>query len=671
MLPSKGVFTEKLSDFDYSRSLEWLETNGIGGYASSTVSGANSRRYHGLLVASLQPPVDRRVVLSKLEERLVIEDQTFELSSNQYPGAVHPAGFQHLVSFERFIFPVFVYQAGGVRIQKTIAAVQGQNTTLVIFEVTEAPQKFRLELSPLCSFKDFHSNAHANDSIYKGFIFQNGTFQTKNYRDSCELFISVPGSDFIASQYWYHNFEYAVERDRGLDFHEDLFNHGKFAIELMQGDRLGVIISTDDCSMKDAFALFDDELRRRKSIVKKFNVFNLQRLALAADQFIVNRGSGLKSIIAGYHWFSDWGRDTMIALPGLCLVTGRFEDAKKILQAFAESASEGMLPNRFPDRGEMPEYNTMDATLWFFQAIYKYYQYTEDRAFVGSLIPVLKEIIDCHYQGTRYNIRVASDELLAGGQAGVQLTWMDAKVGDWVVTPRTGKPVEINALWFNALSIMGELLNDFGDPKASNIFKEKAFKVHRSFDEAFWDPAHEYLCDFIDGDHRNTDLRPNQIYVLALPFKLLTAERASRVLSVVTEKLLTSWGLRSLSPDHQHYQSHYGGDPWSRDSCYHQGTVWSHLLGPYIDALVDIKGEVGKTQATSILFTFLNHLDEACVGSVSEIFDAEIPHRPGGCAAQAWSVAEVFRVAIEHDLIKESGVKGRRETHEYVHVKGK
>jgi predicted glycogen debranching enzyme len=651
-MTSNRFLSEQLQDFEYSQSLEWLETNGLGGFASSTVSGANSRRYHGLLVAAMKPPVDRRVVLSKLEESVVVGQQRFELSANRYPGAVNPNGYQHLSSFEKSYFPVFTYDLNGLVIQKTIAMVHGENTTLVLYEVLSSKEKFLMELLPLCSFKDFHCNAHANDSIYKGFLFDRGVFQTKNYQESAELFISVPGSKFEPTQCWYYNFEYSAERSRGLDFTEDLFNHGKFTVELKAGSKLGIIISTEDCRGKDAFKLFKSELKRRESLVKKFANVNTQRLALAADQFVVKRGEDLRSIIAGYHWFSDWGRDTMIALPGICLVTERFDDARKILKAFADSVSEGMLPNRFPDHGEIPEYNTVDATLWFFQAIYKYYQYTSDKAFVKILLPVLEDIIDWHYKGTRYNIHVDADELIYSGQEGVQLTWMDAKIGDWVVTPRRGKVVEINALWFNALAILAELFVVTGGSKTKSAhYKQKSQRVYKSFNEVFWSEEAKYLYDFVDGDQKNSDLRPNQIYALALPFQLLSEEKARAILEITTEKLLTAWGLRSLDPANPAYKSQYEGDPWHRDSAYHQGTVWSHLLGIYIDALINIDGDVGKKKAVEILFTFFNHLDECGLGTVSEIFDAELPHHPAGTIAQAWSVGELLRVAIEHDLV--------------------
>ncbi len=641
----------KLQDFNYAHSLEWLETNGLGGYASSTVSGANSRRYHGLLVAAMHPPVGRTVILSKLEDTLLVDEKRFELSANQYPGAVHPQGFRYLKSFERNFFPEFVFEAGGIKIKKTIAAIQGENTTLIIYEVLDASKNFRLELLPLCASRDYHSISHANDSIYKGYLFQEGVFQTKNYQDSPELFIKVPQSNFEVSGHWYNNFEYSIEHYRGLDFHEDLFNHGKFILDLKKGDQVGVIISTDDPSGKDAMQLFMQEQKRREALVSNFTENeSIKQLVLAADQFVVKRGDNLKTIIAGYHWFSDWGRDTMISLPGLCLVTGRYDDAKKILKAFAESISEGMLPNRFPDFGEAPEYNTVDATLWYFHAIYKYYQYTSDRDFVTTVLPILKDIIEWHYKGTRYNIHVDADELLYSGQDGVQLTWMDAKVGDWVVTPRKGKAVEINALWYNALSIMKELLTKVENLKEAEIFKERAVRVHSSFNQKFWNESQSCLYDFVDGDYKNDALRPNQIYALSLPFPLLPKAKAEKVFNVVSKKLLTPRGLRSLSPDHKEYKAIYGGDQWHRDGAYHQGTVWSFLLGPYIDALVTIKGSKGKTEASTILKTFFDHLNEAGVGTVSEIFDAAPPHAPRGCMAQAWGVGEILRVAIEYDL---------------------
>lgn len=640
-----------VKDFNYSRSLEWLETNGLGGYASGTVSGAHSRRYHGLLVAAMHPPVGRTVLLSKLDETILVGMNHYELSSNQYPGTVHPRGFEHLMSFARKLFPVFKYEAGGVKLKKTIAAIHGENTTVVLYEVLDAPEEFTLELLPLCASRDYHSTSHANGALYSGYLFNDGLFQTKNYQDSPEVFISVPGSSFEGSGNWYHNFEYSIEQYRGLDFQEDLFNHGKFIVSLKKGSKLGIIISAEDPKGKDAFKLFKREQKRREELIKDYSWNeNISRLVLAADQFIVKRGDNLKTVIAGYHWFSDWGRDTMISLPGLCLVTGRFDDAKKIIKAFAESVSEGMLPNRFPDQGETPEYNTVDATLWFFNAIYKYYQYTKDKSFIKELLPVLKDIIRWHDKGTRYGIHVERDGLLYSGQDGVQLTWMDAKVGEWVVTPRKGKDVEINALWYNALSVMAELLTEAGDKKEAAEFRNRATRVSFNFDQLFWNDPKHCLYDFVSENEKNEDLRPNQIYAISLPFQLLSENKAMRVFDTVTKELLTPRGLRSLSGDNREYRPIYGGDQWHRDSAYHEGTVWSFLLGPYIDALMMVKGNQGKAEAARILNKFFEHLNEAGVGTVSEIFDAAAPHTSRGCMAQAWGVSEVLRVALEHEL---------------------
>lgn len=637
-----------ISDFAVTSNLEWLETNGIGGYCCSTVSGAHTRRYHGILVASTEPPVGRKVLLSKLDETLIVAGQRFELGANQYPGAVHPRGFQFLKNFERDLFPVFEFEAGGIHLRKTVAAIHGENTVTIIYEVLKSDSGFRLEFLPLCSARDHHNICHANDAISQQYSFDQSVFSTRNYPDSPELFISIPGSDFIPTQHWYHNFEYDIERYRGLEHQEDLFNHGKFFVQLKEGDRLGIIVSTEHPRGRDVFELFHLENERRTRLVSAFEFNdNIRQTVFAADQFVVRRGKDLKTIIAGYPWFSDWGRDTMIALPGLCLVTGKHEDAKKILRAFAASVSEGMLPNRFPDHGEKPEYNTIDATLWFFQAVYKYFQYTHDREFVNELLPVLTDIITWHYKGTRYNIHVDHDELLTGGADGVQLTWMDARVGDWVVTPRSGKAVEINALWYNALCVIAELCDNTEDSK---MYQDKAQRVKESFNKIFWDSRNAALFDHIEGSYRNDDIRPNQIYAMSLSFPVLAQDQAKYVVKLVTDKLLTPRGLRSLSPDHRSYAPRYGGDQWTRDSSYHQGTVWSFLMGPYIDALFYVEGETAKDKARQIIENFFEHLNERGIGTVSEIFDGQAPHTPRGCFAQAWGVGEVLRVAIEYKL---------------------
>lgn len=637
-------------NFEEAQRREWLETNGLGGWAGSTLTGAHTRRYHGLLVAALHPPVGRMVLLSKLDETLACNGQRYELGCNHYAGAVHPRGFEHLVAFTRDLFPVFEYEAGGVRLRKTIAAINGENTTLVLYEVLQAPCVFEMELRPFVAYRDYHSMTHANDAIRREAHFENGLLRVQPYDGAPELFLSVPGATFTPQADWYYNFEYAIEQYRGLDAREDLFTYGTFKRAMQSGERFGLIISTANPGGREAFQLFNAEKSRREKLFSApiANDEFAKTLILAADQFIARRGEDLRTIIAGYHWFSDWGRDTMIALPGICLSTGRFDEARKILRAFAQSVSRGMLPNRFPDAGEQPEYNTVDATLWFFVAIYQYLAHTNDAAFVREdLLPILRDIISWHERGTRYNIHVEADGLLYAGEPGVQLTWMDAKVGDWVVTPRQGKAVEINALWHNALAIYAELAHRFGNSAEAKMFRQRAEQVKAKFIEVFWNEAAGALYDYIDGEHRDAAVRPNQIFALSLPFPLLEKDQAERVLQVVEEKLYTPMGLRSLAADEPGYRPLYGGDSWSRDGAYHQGTVWSWLLGPFITALVRVRGEAGRQRAQQVIENFKPHLLDAGLGTISEIFDAEAPHAPRGCVAQAWSVGELLRAHLE------------------------
>lgn len=659
-----AIDTSTLNNADEAIRREWLETNGLGGWASSTIAGANSRRYHGILVAATQPPVGRIVMLSKLDETLIINGERFSLGANCYPGAIHPRGFDFLKRFEKGLFPRFEYEAGGIRLRKTIVAPNGENTTLILFEVLDARGGFVLELLPLMSPRDYHNLSHANDAIQREAEFSNGLFVVQAYEGVPRLFIDVPGSTFEHKPDWYHNVEYSVEQFRGLDYHEDLFSHGVFRKTLTNGERLGVIVSTQCPSGRDAFEIARREEARRTHLLASLPVRDefTETLTLAADQFIVKRGDHLKTIIAGYHWFSDWGRDTMIALPGLCLATGRYEEARNILRAFAQSTSNGMLPNRFPDSGEQPEYNTVDATLWFFVAVYEYLQHTDDVQFVlDELLPVLRDIIDWHDRGTRYNIHVDSEGLLYAGEPGVQLTWMDAKVGDWVVTPRQGKAVEINALWYNALRIMSEISDVCGmeDP---GRYATSASEVKKRFQREFWNEETGGLFDWIDGDQRDPAIRPNQIFALSLPFPLFEGERARSILRLVEEHLLTPVGLRSLAPSHPSYRSSYGGDQLSRDSAYHQGTVWSWLIGPYVSALLRFGGPAAVPEASSILHSLESHFREAGIGTISEIFDAEPPHTPRGCIAQAWSVGEMLRAYMKtHPPVR--GSNGAKVVH--------
>ncbi|HEX9000987.1 MAG TPA: amylo-alpha-1,6-glucosidase, partial [Blastocatellia bacterium] len=502
----------------------------------------------------------------------------------------------------------------------------------------------------LVAFRDYHGTAHENDALSNHVETLDGVATIQPYADLPELHFAHNATELAVTGYWYRNFEYAVERERGLDFTEDLFNHFALKFDLSANEQPTVIASTEIRAAGDADALRQAEIERRENLLSGVGQDELIRtLTLAADQFIVGRGEQ-KTVIAGYHWFCDWGRDTMIALPGLTLTTGRHDIARSILLEFVRHVDHGMLPNRFPDAGEEPEYNTVDATLWYFEAVRALIQHTEDYEFVRRhLYDTLVDILHWHEKGTRYRIHVDSDGLLFAGEPGVQLTWMDAKIGDWVVTPRIGKPVEIQALWFNALSVMEILAGKFNDSANAERFAAMAEKAKESFNQQFWNEAAGCLYDVVDGEMRDGSIRPNQILAVSLHHSMLDQERARQIVAVVERELLTPAGLRSLSPNDSQYIGIYQGDMRSRDGAYHQGTVWGWLIGPFITAYLKANGktDAAREQARRWVDGFLPHLREAGLGQVSEIFDGNAPHAPRGCAAQAWSVSELLRVAVE------------------------
>jgi predicted glycogen debranching enzyme len=646
------IFNKEITqNFDKASTKEWLETNGLGGWASSTICGANTRNYHGMFVIATKPPVGRIVALSKLEETIITNNSRCELQANQFPGSICDSGLKYFTKFTKGIFPVFQYNIGEIEIEKTVAAIHGKDIVVVTYEVKKASAPFTMELKPLVAGRDYHSLSKANDSINRDTVFGDNVLTINTYQGVPPICIQVKGASFRNHQDWFLNFEYKEEQARGLSFAEDLFCYGNFIVHLKQGSKLGIVISTEEYSQSDAFELLLGEKKRRELLFEQLPLQNnfTKTLALAADQFVVKRGEDLKTIIAGYHWFSDWGRDTMIALPGICLVTKKYEDAKKILRSFSHHIHQGIIPNRFPDYGETPEYNTVDATLWYFIAIKKYLDYTGDKDFiVNELYPHLKDIISWHEKGTHYNIHVdKADGLLYSGEYGVQLTWMDAKIGNWVVTPRMGKAVEINALWYNALMILSDFATLKGIEADKSEYSKKADVVKKAFKETFVIKDKGYLYDFVNMQERNDDIRPNQIFALSLPYEILDKVTSMSVLKNVEEHLLTPYGLRSLSPEHYKYEGHYGGNQWSRDGAYHQGTVWSWLLGPYITAKIRLEGDFGKTVVDRLLNNFQHHLSDAGIGTISEIFDGDAPYYPKGCIAQAWSVAEILRAYVE------------------------
>ena len=651
-------FNEEIcTNFQEAVTREWLETNGIGGFASSTIAGANTRRYHGLLTAAVNPPLGRVTMLSKFEETLIVNGQRFELSSNQYQGAVYPNGYKYLKNFRLAPFPVWTFEINGIEIEKSVFMVYETNATVVQYKskVESAESAVELELKPLLSFCDYHGLQHENAELNTRYEVSENLVTVKPYTEMPALYFSHNAFSVENTGVWYRNFEYVKEKERGFDFLEDLVQ--PFSLKFDLSKAATVIASTEPQKISMAGDLELNEIRRRDELIKTAGATDdfTKSLVLAADQFIVSRGAG-NTIIAGYHWFSDWGRDTMIALNGLTLATNRAEIAKSILLEFSEHISEGMLPNRFPDAGEKAEYNTVDATLWYFEAVRAYAEKTDDYRFVHKkLYRKLVDIIIRHVQGTRFQIHLDTDGLLYAGEAGVQLTWMDAKIGDLVITPRTGKAVEIQALWYNALCIMADFAERFGDEKDMERYLEMARAANTSFNEIFWNADEECLYDVINGKEKDASVRPNQIFAVSLPHTMLSIGKAQKIVGKIEAELLTPVGLRSLSPKNENYCPIYTGTPLERDSAYHQGTVWAWLTGAYIDAYrkVNANGRKTEERIEEILQGFKERMTEDGLGQISEIFDAVAPHKARGCIAQAWSVAEVLRVAAANDLKKE------------------
>lgn len=643
---------ENWRSFERGIEKEYLETNGLGSFCSSTVIGANIRKYHALLNASMVPPINRMVLLSKLDEEVTIGNENFSISSNEYAGRKEE-GYKYLRSFSKDLLPKFDYAIGDVSIEKTIAMQYGKNTTVICYKVRTGRECVSMRFTPHVNYRDHHSTSkkgsftysqHYDDNVLH--LIEQETKLDLKILSNCSYEISEGRTLPI----FYRN-----EAERGLspiDFH---YIPGYFKYEMEpHGEYMICFAATteEELDIAPASIIREEEIRRRK-LIDKAGCKNpmLRALVLAADQFIVKRFStGTKTVIAGYPWFTDWGRDTMIAFTGLTLAAGRFEDAREILLTFTKHIKHGLLPNMFPDEGCQPIYNTADATLWFFYAVYKYLQYTKDEETVRTEIyPKLKEIIEHHRKGTMFDIYMEEDGLLSAGSEGTQLTWMDVKAGDWVVTPRHGKAVEINALWYNALKIMEKLSESFEEE--GSWYRDTAQRVKKSFNEQFWNRDKQCLFDVIQKDKRIDSMRPNQIIAVSLPFEILEKDKWRIVVQKVHEKLYTPYGLRTLSKDEKDYKGIYIGDVLRRDGAYHRGTVWPWLIGPFVDAYLKVNGrsESSREQIKEMLELFYGHMGDACIGSISEILDGDEPFYPRGCMAQAWSVAEVLRAYIEAD----------------------
>lgn len=631
---------------------EWLETNGIGGYASGTVAGLHTRSYHALLVAPMQVPLRRVVLLSQLEETVSFGRQTYPLSANQYRDAISPQGYLNLESFRLDPYPVFVYRLADLWVEKRIFMTHGHNLTWVLYRLlTPAAGEVELTVRPQVSFRGLHLrksehrflNTHHDLAERVVRLIPDGPLPTLN------LFHNALA--FEHAGMWYHDLYYRAEDERGLGCQEDLFSPGALTFKLTAGETSYLAAATETLLNPNPEAAAVDETARRRALsdaLPEADEFTRQLFA-AADQFVVQRGEGV-SIIAGYPWMADCGRDAMAALPGLTLATGRYSEARALLATYAGLCQGGLLPNHFSEDTDLPLYNTVDASLWFIHAVGLYQAVTGDSNFVRKkLWGTLNEIVDQYLKGTSYRIRMDDDGLINLPEEAAQLTWMDAQEGDWVVTPRSGKPVEVNALWYRALAVMRDLAEAYKDRETQERCAALAEKVRESFLAQFWFEEGGYCFDRIEDNFRDPTLRPNQLLAMSLPEPLLTGERARRALTRVRHDLGTSFGFRTLAPSDEHYQGVYVGDILARKGASHQGTVWPWLVGPYADALINVYGrtEPVRKELTQLLAPFQAHLQGEGLGSISEKFDGNPPHTARGCIARAWSVAEVLRVQRE------------------------
>ncbi|MBN2210404.1 MAG: glycogen debranching enzyme family protein [Sedimentisphaerales bacterium] len=655
--PAAGTTAIDPADLNGLLDKEWLLTNQRGSYASGTVLGCNTRRYHGLLIASLRPPVERVVMLSNLLETVEIAGEKFELSTFEFSDRLHPQGYRFLQRFRRDEGVHFEFEAGGMSIVKSVYLCYEDDVLVVRYTFRGGVSPVRFILMPMAAMRDFHATQSSSASLQVTLTEENiVTVHGLNPADPA-MHLLCRGASFDRGADWWYAMRYRMETRRGQHDYEDVWAPGAFSAEFT-GDREITLVAAAtpnlsrpgpmDLNAEDAA----DRLRgRRQELITLADAQDDidHALTMAADQFIVrrriNETKDSTTILAGYHWFADWGRDAFIALPGLLLCTGRFAEAREVLATFAGALDEGMIPNRFDDYGGPPHYNSVDASLWYVNAAYQYFLVSEDHCTFNELFrSVLAEILTCYERGTRDNIHADTDGLITAGDEHTQLTWMDAKCGGIVFTPRYGKPVEINALWINGLNIMAETAHDDAERQR---WAEKAQCAEESFNRLFWNPAEKCLFDCIFPDGRpDGAVRPNQIFAVSLPFSPLSLPRQQDVIAAVRKHLWTPFGLRSLSPRDSRYRGRYEGDQFSRDSAYHQGTVWAWLMGPFIEAFLKVNkfSAEARKEAADMLEGLQQHLfDNACLGSISEVFDGDPPHRPGACIAQAWSVAELLR----------------------------
>lgn len=644
---------------------EWLVTNGLGGFASSTLTGCNTRRYHGLLIADPHagtglPPVGRRNLLSKLDETFTRDGVIHELGTNLYQDVVHPRGYAYLAEFTTDPWPTWVFQVGAIRLSKELLMPHGRNLTLIRYRVLDSDGPVQFELTPLMSGRDFHHTTSAGHVSAPAVDVGDGQACVRLFDEPSTLWLSYGGAEVVPASgdggCWYYNFSYPREAERGLGHAEDLYCPFRLRRRLAPGDEILLTAACGPTETLDFATAADEERSRREGLLARAGAEpNTRRLFLAADQFIVSRRDG-RSVIAGFPWFNDWGRDTMIALPGLTVANGRTDICAEVLRTWFSHVCDGLIPNVFGDDGSAA-YNTADATLWAFVAIRAYYDATGDRQLVaGELYEPMIECIEAHIVGTGHDVGMdPCDALLIAGTPRTQLTWMDAKVGDWTVTPRHGKPVEINALWYNALRIGRFFARLLGDGETAERLGEVAGRAAASFRGSFYSPELGYCHDVLTPDGPDSSVRPNQLIACSLPYNLLDRPQLQSIVAVAERNLLTEYGLRTLSPLDSQYRGRYEGDVWARDGAYHQGTVWPWLIGPYLKAYRRAHGNSPAVNeyCRRQLEPLLEHLAEH--GSIPEIFDGDEPRLPRGCIAQAWSIAQVLECWMQTQPAAQEG----------------
>jgi predicted glycogen debranching enzyme len=664
---------EHVADPSRLLSREWLVTNGLGGYAAGTLAGVITRRYHGMLIAALPAPLGRLVMVSQLGERIRLPGNRVHWISGEerHDGALYVEGVNKLREFRlEGGLPVWTFAIDEYELEKRLLLPRFQNTVLVTYTLRSGEGRVRLGIRPLLNARPHEAPVDHPLPETPTLLLRQECLEVQFPGDIPPLRLELAGARgaFTAEAFSLQHLHYRVEHSRGYQARGDAWSPGYFRVDLSEGESVTLVASTESHDIMRALPPEDAraaEYERRRRLLERAGPVLAEHaaaeLVLAADQFIITpagrvedaararaAGDEARTVIAGYHWFTDWGRDTMISLEGLTLTTGRMEEARDILRTFAFYFRDGLIPNLFPEGNKEGLYNTADATMWFFHALHRYLDASGDWATLQLLLPTLDESVARHMAGTRFNIGIdPADGLLRQGADKLALTWMDAKMGDWVVTPRRGKPVEINALWYNAVCLLADWHERIESTARVSELRELAATIRTSFNRRFWYEQGQYLYDVVDGEGGDDPAcRPNQILAMALHYPVLDERHWAAVLSTVEQRLLTPVGLRSLDPQHADYQRIYSGDLRTRDGAYHQGTVWAWLIGPFIDAWLRAHPD-RPHEARRYLSGFLPHFDEACVGSISEIFDAEAPFTPRGCVAQAWSVAEVLRCWVK------------------------